>query len=161
MYKDYVFKITDTPAYRNALYASAQAEQERKEALAVIINDSVSTEEIKEDAKAQLKTILAWAMINDNDDPKITFAKSMVGRLGTNSVSVCRLSQEQADWFDTFNQVTLVGTAKQQYIRAIADVDWIGPGKGLYHQVHKQDQIENEDGSFSTPSELHCVIYTG
>lgn len=129
--RDYVIKIKDIPPWRTALRAEAEAKS-------------------------------PYAYIDDNDEAKLNLTVTgVIAKLGSATVSICRLNADEHQWLTSLTQVQELGSA-EQYINDIEDITWINSGKGLYHAIHLQDNYEVDDGQGGTitmtPPLLHCIF---
>lgn len=129
--KDYVIKINDIAPWRTALREKAEAGS-------------------------------PYAVIDESDEVKLNLPLTgVIPKIGTATVSICRLSQEQYDWLIALPQVIELGSG-DPYIKEIDDITWIGSGKGLYHAIHLQTPYDIDDGDGGTititPPSLHCVL---
>ena len=131
--KDYVIKINDVTPWRIALRAEADAAS-------------------------------SYAFVNQADEVKLALPMTgVVAQVGSSTVSICRLRQEEHDWLIGLASVQEIGFG-DPFIKEISDITWINGGKGLYHSIHLQTTSEVDDGDGGTititPPELHGVIYS-
>lgn len=101
-----------------------------------------------------------YVYLNDDGEPKLNFTKTgIIPTDGIATVAICRISEKQKAWFEAISpHAKILGEPVSQYIQSIDDVVWISSGKATYHKLHKQDKIDNGDGTLRTPPLLHCVI---
>ncbi len=131
MMRDYIIKVADIPPWRTALRAEAEAGS-------------------------------PYAVIDENDEVKLNLpATGVIAKIGTATVSICRLTQEQYDWLIGVPQVKELGSG-DPLIKDMDDITWIGSGKGFYHAIHLQTPYDVDDGEGGvitiTPPLLHCVL---
>lgn len=129
---DKVIKVLDVPPFQAALNVEAEA--------------------------GSLYAHIYPPMVNAVHNLPVT---GIIAKVGTATVSICRLNQEQLDWIRSLPGVSVLGSGNP-YIKEMSDITWVGAGKGLYHAIHLQDSYEVDDGGGGTititPPLLHCIL---
>ena len=130
--KDYVIQIKEIKPFRDALKIEAQNGSE-------------------------------WATVDNNGKVKLSLpVTGIIPTNGVKTVSISRLTEDQKGWLLSLPHTKILGEAKIQFIKGMADISWNTGGKSSYHLLHKQEQKQVEDGEGGaityTPPLLHCVL---
>lgn len=112
--------------------------------------------------RAEAEAESPYAVINEDDEVKLNLpVTGVIATIGTATASICRLTQDQYDWLIAMPQVVELGSGNP-LIKEMADITWVGSGKGLYHAIHLQTPYDVDDGEGGTttitPPLLHCVL---
>ena len=101
-------------------------------------------------------------VVKSGEDYLLTSAKTAIIYKGIESVAIARIDDAELAWFESLPQASIIGKAKDQYIRSFDDVEWLVNGEQAYYNCYDRTPTshtdENGDTIETIPPELHGTL---